>query len=114
MQPLLNECFITRVTTTELPSFPLERQFHQLPANEMTGNQNIISSKDEPNGMHESFPEEENSRSKRFLYFLRYVSTATSISYSFVSTTITKAVNLISSFGISQLICMPQGYVLCT
>ena len=104
---------IYSVMATEIPS--LSQANNQL-STDGVARHDLVSSQDEDilSEMPVSIHSGENARAKRFLSFLKYVYYSTITSYSFTSTTITKAVNLISSNGISQLICMPYGYVLCT
>ncbi|XP_059351562.1 uncharacterized protein LOC132088023 [Daphnia carinata] len=53
------------------------------------------------------------SRDKRFFFHL--VTTKTVISYTSLSTTLTKTVNLLDPiFGAGQLICLPQSYTVCS
>ncbi|KAI9559247.1 hypothetical protein GHT06_016036 [Daphnia sinensis] len=85
-------------------------------ANDLTANHGVVSSKDEDT------PDELSNvtlkpvgylRGKRFFFHL--VTTATAISYTFLSTTVTKTVNLLSQMDplMGQLICVPQGYAVC-
>ncbi|KZS14719.1 Uncharacterized protein APZ42_020086 [Daphnia magna] len=85
------------------------------PGNDAIVNQGIVSSKDE-----DTLEELSNVtlkpvgylRDKRFFFHL--VTTTTAISYTFLSTTVTKTVNLLNPFfGTGQLVCLPQGYAVC-
>ncbi|XP_059351561.1 uncharacterized protein LOC132088022 [Daphnia carinata] len=45
--------------------------------------------------------------------FFHLVTTTTAISYTFLSTTVTKTVNLLYPYFGGQLVCLPQGYAVC-
>ncbi|XP_032783032.1 uncharacterized protein LOC116920955 [Daphnia magna] len=86
-------------------------------ANDAAANHGVVSSKDE-----DTLDELSNVvtlkpvgylRDKRFFFHL--VTTTTAISYTFLSTTVTKTVNLLSPMPapIGQLVCLPQGYAVC-
>jgi hypothetical protein len=70
----------------------------------------VVSSKDEDEGT--SSPAS-YSRGKRF--FFHFVTTTTVISYSFLSTTVTKTVSLLNTLAFpgAYLICRPDGYAVC-
>ena len=80
-------------------------------SSELSVDQSLISSMDEPVAK-ETYHSIPYARGLKF--FLVYT---TMISYSFVSTTITKAVNLVTTpaaaGGAGALLCKPAGYVVC-
>nr|WBD92714.1 putative cladoceran-specific protein type 1 [Daphnia magna] len=84
--------------------------------NNPTVNANVVSSKDD--GTLDKWqsvtlkPLGHYSRGKRL--YLHFVTTKTAISYTSLSTTLTKTVNLLNPFfGAGQLVCLPQGYAVC-
>ena len=99
---------INRLTPSDLPFSDLSREKRQL-----STDHGLMSSLDESNMEEINNESNPNSRGKRFFFPYTYT---TITSYSFVSTTITKAVNLASSpaaAGAGALLCRPAGYVIC-
>ncbi|XP_057368642.1 uncharacterized protein LOC130689719 [Daphnia carinata] len=85
-------------------------------ANDPAVNHGIVSSKDEgvvDESSNVTLTPVGRIRDKRFFFHL--VTTTTAISYTFLSTTVTKTVNLLSQIDplMGQLVCVPQGYSVC-
>ncbi len=93
-----------RLTPSALPSLDLGREKRQL------SNDHVTSSLDEA---HLEETTKQNSRGKRFFNGATY---KTVTSYSFLSTTITKAANIAAApaaGAAGALLCRPAGYVIC-
>ena len=109
-------CFILienyRFESTRLSSsldLRMKEDYGQRTDDRTFNRQQIISSKDED----ELTSPTKYSRGKRL--FFHFVTTTTVISYSFLSTTVTKTVNLLNTIfnpG-AYLICRPDGYAVC-
>ena len=104
----------TRTETTALPySVDLmreKRQVHQTPSWNQGGA--VASSKDEDDDSQSRFLMPTSSNNKqRFLYLNSgYVASTTLTSYSFLSTTLTRTVDVGIDVGLN---CVPTGYVVC-
>ncbi|KAI9559249.1 hypothetical protein GHT06_016038 [Daphnia sinensis] len=84
------------------------------PRNDPAINPSVVSSKDEDvlDGLQTvTLKPLVYSRDKRFFFHL--VTTKTVISYTSMSTTLTKTVSLLFPFSGGQLVCLPQGYTVC-
>lgn len=105
--------FIHRVEPT-VSSLVSSAEDGQL-GNDPSVNYGVLSSKDEhvlDELQSETLMPFGYSRDKRLFFHL--VTTSTAISYVFLSTTVTKTVNLLNPFfGGGQLACLPEGYAVC-
>ncbi|EFX73032.1 hypothetical protein DAPPUDRAFT_110198 [Daphnia pulex] len=79
-------------------------------------NRQIVSSKEEDALDEEQWssvtPQSNHFRQKRF--FVHFVATTTSISSTLFSTTTTKTVYLLGTIANRQLVCLPDGYAVCS
>ncbi|KAI9559250.1 hypothetical protein GHT06_016039 [Daphnia sinensis] len=82
--------------------------------NDMIFHHGIASSKDEDNlSGWPSVTLKPLGYSRGERLFFHFVTTTTAISYTFLSTTVTKTVNLLYPYFGGQLVCLPQGYAVC-
>lgn len=110
--------FRIRMEPTDLSSLELRtRENRQISNGQiLSDNQRIVSSKEE-NALDEEqwssvTPFSNHFRQKRF--FVHFVATTTSISSTLFSTTTTKTVYLLGTIAIRQLVCLPDGYAVCS
>lgn len=99
-----------RVIPTELPL--VKRENHQLETSEVSHQEILSSIDDGPQDQVAKSVSPEYLRNKRF-YFNYFVTSTTLTTYSFVSTTVTKTINLLLAANPNLLQCRPSGFVVC-